>query len=82
MLSLQGYTTTNLGDLSNEVDGVAQFTDRFRRATRALVRVARHRLQLAEGLYQLLALRDQQWQPDEALQYLCRRATAIRSLLT
>lgn len=64
-------------------DAVKRITDRFRRATRQLLQVVPHRVTMypIEELCILLALRDEQPDPDEALPYLRRYALAILALL-
>lgn len=64
-------------------EDAARITDRFRRATRQLVQVVPHRVAMypTEELRHLLALRDEQPGPDEALPYLRRYALAILALL-
>ncbi|MEU0715610.1 hypothetical protein ABZ498_00325 [Streptomyces lavendulocolor] len=61
----------------------ARITDRFRRATRQLLQVVPHRVAMypTEELRLLLALRDEQPPPDEALSYLRRYALAIVAIL-
>jgi hypothetical protein len=61
----------------------ARITDRFRRATRQLMQVVPHRvaMYLTEELRLLLALRDEQPSPAEALSYLRRYALAILAVL-
>ncbi|MCL7381274.1 hypothetical protein [Streptomyces sp. 35G-GA-8] len=64
-------------------EDAARINDRFRRATRQLVQVVPHRVAMypTEELRHLLALRDEQPDPDEALWYLRRYALAILALL-
>ncbi|WP_149180494.1 hypothetical protein [Streptomyces sp. TRM49041] len=61
----------------------ARITDRFRRATRQLTQVVPHRVAVypTEELRGLLALRDEQPTPAQALSYLRRYALAILAVL-
>ncbi|MFF8789198.1 hypothetical protein [Streptomyces sp. NPDC015125] len=61
----------------------ARITDRFRRATRQLMQVVPYRVAAypTEELRRLLALRDEQPAPGDALSYLRRYALAISGLL-
>ncbi|MFG2865490.1 hypothetical protein [Streptomyces sioyaensis] len=60
-----------------------RITDRFRRATRQFLQIVPHRVAMypTEELRLLLALRDEQPNPYEALSYLRRYALAIVALL-
>ncbi|WP_435244255.1 hypothetical protein [Streptomyces sioyaensis] len=64
-------------------EDAARISDRFRRATRLLVQVAPHRVAFypTEELRLLIALRNEQPAPGEALSYLRRYALAIVALL-
>ncbi|WP_370418985.1 hypothetical protein AB8O64_11045 [Streptomyces sp. QH1-20] len=64
-------------------EDAARIADRFRRATRQLMQVVPHRVAMypTEELRLLLALRDEQTPPDEALSYLRRYALAILAVL-
>lgn len=61
----------------------ARITDRFRRATRQLMQVAPYRVAAypTEELQRLLALRNEQPAPSEALSYLRRYAMEITRVL-
>ncbi|GHF33429.1 hypothetical protein GCM10010218_13160 [Streptomyces mashuensis] len=61
----------------------ARIADRFRRATRQLMQVVPHRVSMypTEELRHLLALRDEQPAPEDALSYLRRYALAILAVL-
>lgn len=64
-------------------EDAARITDRFRRATRQLLQVTPHRVAIypTEELRLLIALRNEQPAPGEALSYLRRYALAIVALL-
>ncbi|MFI8944140.1 hypothetical protein [Streptomyces syringium] len=64
-------------------EDAARIADRFRRATRQLAQVVPHRVARypTEDLRRLLALRDEQTAPGEALPYLRRYALAIVAVL-
>ncbi|MEG3630011.1 hypothetical protein [Streptomyces poriticola] len=64
-------------------EDAARIIDRFRRATRQLTQVVAHRVAVypTEELRLLLALRDEQPSPAQALSYLRRYALAILAVL-
>ncbi|HBF84504.1 MAG TPA: hypothetical protein DD420_32625 [Streptomyces sp.] len=80
-LPLRRQRQPDVAPLSDQ--DAARITDRFRRATRLLMQVVPHRVAMypTEELRLLIALRDEEAPPGEALPYLRRYALAILALL-